>query len=64
MVKDITINYDGMDYSPCTMVFAPNNGSWRIQIKGQSTTGAAIQSAGGAGWMVDKILACEKIRTD
>lgn len=65
VVKNITINYDGKDYSPCTIKFAPDNGSWRIQIKGQSTDGkTTIQSVEGRGWLVDKILVFEKIRTD
>ena len=34
IVKDITVNYNGVDYSPCTIKFAPDNGSWRIQLKG------------------------------
>ena len=33
--KDIKINYDGKDYFPSTIKFAKDNGSWRIQLKGQ-----------------------------
>ena len=65
VIKDITVNYDGIDYAPCTIKFATNNGSWRIQMKGQSVTGGpAIQSVNGTGWLVNKILVFEKIRTD
>jgi len=32
--KDISINYLGKDYYPSTIKFAPNNGSWRIQLTG------------------------------
>ena len=64
VVKDITVNYNGIDYSPCTIKFAPNNGSWRIQIKGVSSGGAKLHLVNGSGWLVNKILVFEKIRTD
>jgi len=64
VVKDITINYDAIDYAPCTIKFAPDNGSWRIQMKGESSSGVAIQSIDEVGWLMDKILVFEKIRTD
>jgi hypothetical protein len=64
VVKDIIINYDGIDYSPCTIKFAPNNGSWRLQLKGESNDKVAIQTVNETGWLVNKILIFEKIRTD
>ena len=64
VVKDIAVNYNGVDYSKCTIKFALNNGSWRIQIKGESAGGAKIHSVNGSGWLVSKILVFEKIRTD
>jgi len=64
VVKDIIINYDGIDYSPCTIKFAPNNGSWRLQLKGENTNGVAIQTINETGWLVNKIFIFEKIRTD
>lgn len=65
IIKNITINYDGTDYSMCTIKFATNNGSWRIQLKGTNAEkGLAIHSVNGLGWLVNKILVFEKIRTD
>jgi hypothetical protein len=64
IVKDITVNYNGVDYSACTIKFANNNGSWRIQLKGESPSGVKIHSLNGIGWLVSKILVFEKIRTD
>ena len=63
-VKDITVNYNGIDYSTCTIKFATNNGSWRIQLKGNREGGAKIHLVNGVGWLVNKILVFEKIRTD
>jgi hypothetical protein len=63
--KYITINYNGVDYSSCQIEFTPDNGSWRIHINGrESVNGSAIHSVGGKGWLVNKILIFEKIRTD
>jgi hypothetical protein len=63
--KDVTINYNGVDYSPCTIKFAPNNGSWRIQLKGENQDGTnKLHTVGGHEWLVHKILVFEKIRTD
>jgi hypothetical protein len=63
--KSITINYNGIDYSPCQIEFTPNNGSWRIHINGRSTVdGSAIHNAAGRGWLTRKILIFEKICTD
>ena len=64
VVKDITVNYNGIDYSDCTIKFATNNGSWRIQLKGKSASGVKIHAVNGTGWLVDKVLVFEKIRTD
>ena len=62
--KDITINYNGIDYFPCTIKFAPRNGSWRIQLRGVSPGGIRFHLVNGREWLVDKILIFEKIRTD
>lgn len=65
VVKNITINYDGVDYWPCTIKFATHNGSWRIQIKGQNAaSGLAIHAVNGRDWLMNQILVFEKIRTD
>lgn len=63
-IKDITVNYNGSDYSFCTIKFAPDNGSWRIQLKGQNTDGVKIHKVGGEEWLRYKIIVFEKIRTD
>lgn len=65
VVKNITINYDGIDYSPCEIEFTPNNGSWRMHISGISTVdGQKLHLLNGTGWLVNRILVFEKIRTD
>lgn len=63
--KDITINYNGIDYTPCTIKFAPDNGSWRIQLRGQNPTRTTkLHKVYGNSWMCFKIMVFEKIRTD
>lgn len=64
IVKDITVNLNGIDYSPCTIKFAPNNGSWRIQLKGDNSSGVKIHKVGGDEWLRYKIIVFEKIQTD
>lgn len=63
--KDITINYLGKDYYPSTIKFTPNNGSWRIQLKGSPDDGSdELSKFGNRGDFVHKILVFEKINTD
>ena len=63
--KDITINYQGKDYFPSTIKFAPNNGSWRIQLKGSPDDGSEeLSRYGNQGVFIHKILVFEKISTD
>ncbi len=63
--KDITINYLGKDYFPSTIKFAPNNGSWRIQLKGEPTDGTnELSKFGNRGDFIFKILVFEKITPD
>lgn len=62
--KDITVNYNGHDYFPCTIKFAPDNGSWRIQLKGKNPSGKKLHNVGGINWLMHKIIIFEKIRTD
>ena len=67
VVKDITVNYAGVDYHQCTIKYPVGdaaNGTWRIQLKGVSAHGQKIHTVGGNGWLVGKILIFEKIRTD
>lgn len=63
--KNITINYLGRDYYPSTIKFAPDNGSWRIQLKGAPDDGTeGLSRYGNRGDFVHKILVFEKINTD
>lgn len=62
--KNITINYLGKDYFPSTIKFAPDNGSWRIQLKGSPTDDSEeLSKYGNRGDFVHKILIFEKINT-
>lgn len=63
--KNITINYLGKDYFPSTIKFAPDNGSWRIQLKGAAKDGSnELSKYGNRGDFVHKILVFEKINTN
>jgi hypothetical protein len=63
--KNITINYLGKDFFPSTIKFAPNNGSWRIQLKGEPADGTdELSKYGHRGDFVHKILIFEKITPD
>lgn len=63
--KNITINYLGKDYYPSTIKFAPDNGSWRIQLKGSPNDDSeGLSRFGNRGDFVYKILVFEKINTD
>ena len=63
--KNITINYLGKDYFPSTIKFTPNNGSWRIQLKGKPSDGTdELSKFGNQGDFVSKILIFEKITPD
>ncbi len=60
-VKDITINFEGHDYHPSTILFASNNGSWRLQLKGESTTSKTPLSEYGRTRFAYNILVFEKL---
>lgn len=66
--KDVTINYNAKDYSGCTIKMHQTgenpNGSWRIQLKGETAFGEKLTTAEGSEWFVRKIIVLEKIRTD
>lgn len=66
--KNITINYNAKDYAGCTIKMhntgANPNGSWRIQLKGETTSGEKLTTAEGGDWFVHKVIVLEKIRTD
>ncbi len=62
--KDVTIVYDGIAYHPSTIKFAPNNASWRIQLKGDAETGTASLSQFGRTDFANHILIFHKITPD
>lgn len=64
ITKEITITYNGHNYYPSTILFAPNNGSWRLQLKGESTTDHNALSTYGRADFVGNILLFEKISMD
>lgn len=66
--KDITINYNGADYSVFTIFIETTgvnpNGSWRIRMNGVSSGGNKFHDIHGRNWLQHKILVFEKIQTD
>lgn len=66
--KDLTINYNAKDYIGNTIKMhqkgANPNGSWRIQLKGETASGEKLTTAEVGEWFVHKIIVLEKIRTD
>ena len=40
------------------------NGSWRIQLKGETASGEKLTNAEDGEWFVHKVIVLEKIRTD
>ena len=66
--KNVTINYHAKDYENCTIKLHQSgknpNGSWRIQLKGETASGEKLTSAEDGEWFVHKIIVLEKIRTD
>ncbi|APE44578.1 hypothetical protein BOO69_15015 [Sulfitobacter alexandrii] len=69
--KDITINFDGVDYTGNTILFPSGqhaNGTWRLQIKGTSPSEVGITEAfrkNDAGhYLVKKVITFTKIQDD
>jgi HKD family nuclease len=69
--KDVTINFEGVDYEGNTILFPVGkhpNGTWRLQIKGISSSGTkitdAFKSKGEGFYLVNKIIAFEIIQDD
>lgn len=69
-VKNLTINFDGLDYTGNTILFPVGenaNGTWRLQIKGKNSSEGKITDAfkaKGADYLVQKIIAFTKIQSD
>ncbi len=70
-VKDITINFEGIDYEGNTILFPVGenaNGTWRLQIKGVSSSQGkitdAFRSKGDGDYLVEKIVTFTKVKDD
>jgi HKD family nuclease len=68
--KDITLNFEGVDYFGNTILFPTGNnanGTWRLQIKGISSTEIkmtdAFRAKGEDHYLVEKIITFTKIET-
>ena len=65
--KNITINYNGVDYYPATILIsnggANDNGSWRIQLKGSSNNNISLASFGVTEF-VNNILLFQKVNSN
>lgn len=69
--KDITLNYDGVDYYGNKILFPSGkkaNGTWRLQIKGASFSSKkiteAFRSKGTKSYLVNKIITFTEIYED
>ncbi|MEX3510775.1 phospholipase D-like domain-containing protein [Kocuria carniphila] len=69
--KDITINFEGVDYTNNTILFPKGkkaNGSWRLQIKGVTLSGDKITEAfrtkSKEYYLVKKVIAFTKVQDD
>lgn len=69
--KNITLNFEGIDYEDNTILFPHGenaNGTWRLQIKGVSSSGRKITDAfrdkGEAYYLVEKVITFTKIQGD
>lgn len=69
--KEITLNFEGVDYTQNTILFPTGdsaNGSWRLQIKGVSSSGEkitdAFRSKGEDHYLVKKVVTFTKVEDD
>ncbi len=69
--KDITLNFEGVDYTGNTILFPTGeraNGTWRLQIKGISSSEEKITDAfrakGEEHYLVEKVVTFTKIEDD
>lgn len=69
--KDITLNFEGVDYINNTILFPTGdsaNGTWRLQIKGVSSSQVkitdAFRSKGKGNYLVQKVVTFTKIKVD
>lgn len=69
--KDITLNFEGVDYTHNTILFPTGesaNGTWRLQIKGVSSSQVKITDAfrtkGEDHYLVQKVVSFTKVKED
>lgn len=69
--KNITLNFEGVDYSDNTILYPVGenqNGTWRLQIKGVSTSNEKITEAfrgeSESLYLVEKVITFTKIQDD
>lgn len=70
-IKHITLNFEGVDYTGNAILFPEGknaNGTWRLQIKGISSSGVKITDAlrhkGEEHYLVEKIITFTKVQDD
>lgn len=70
-VKDITLNFEGVDYEENTILYPDGdnkNGTWRIQIKGvgllEEKITDAFRAKGSVEYLVRKVVTFTRIRDD
>jgi HKD family nuclease len=68
-IKNITLNFEGIDYTDNTILFPVGenaNGTWRLQIKGISSSNIkitdALRAKGEEHYLVEKIITFTKIQ--
>lgn len=71
LTKNITLNFEGVDYSGNAVLFPVGkkaNGTWRLQIKGTSSSERKITEAfratGEEYYLVEKVITFTKIQDD
>lgn len=69
--KDVTLNFEGVDYEGNTILFPSGdsaNGTWRLQIKGTSSSGERItetfKAKSETPYLVEKAITFTKIEDD
>lgn len=69
--KNITLNFEGVDYTQNTILFPEGdsaNGTWRLQIKGVSSSEEkitdAFRSKGEDHYLVEKVVTFSKVEDD
>lgn len=70
-IKNITLNFEGVDYTGNAILFPVGenaNGTWRLQIKGISSSGVKITDAfrhkGEEHYLVEKVITFTKVQDD